>query len=417
MQRVQTKAVHLQRTDGFLEGFLEGPPDRHGLPDRFHLCGQGRVSAGKLLEGKPGNLHDDVVDGRLEGRFRHARDVVGDLIERVPHRQLRRNLGDGETGRLGGQGRTPGHARVHLDDHLIPRLRIDRELDIGPAGVHADFPDDAHRRVPHDLVLFVGQRHGRGDGNAVPRVHAHRIDVLDRTHDHHVVLQIPHDFELELFPSDHGALDQNFADGAHGEAPVDDPLELLPVIGDIAPRPAEGEGWPDNGRKSDLLGNLHGLSAGPSGAAVGSRESDALHGLLEGLAIFRLVNGFRGRADQAHPVFGQGPSISQFHGDIQRRLSPHGRKQRIGTFPLDHLLHHVHRNGLDIGAIRQLRIGHDRGRIAVDQHDPVPLLPQGFAGLGPRIVELARLSDHDRTRPDQQDAVDVFTLGHADARW
>ena len=51
---------------------LERPPDRHRLPDRLHLRGQGRVGLGELLEVEPRNLRHHVVDRRLEtgGRAR-----------------------------------------------------------------------------------------------------------------------------------------------------------------------------------------------------------------------------------------------------------------------------------------------------------------------------------------------------------
>ena len=48
---------------------------------------------------------------------------------------------------------------------------------------------------------------------------------------------------------------------------------------------------------------------------------------------------------------------------------------------------------LDIGAMGDLRVGHDSGRVGVDQDDPVPLRRQRPARLGARVVELACLPD------------------------
>ena len=45
----------------------------------------------------------------------------------------------------------------------------------------------AHRGVAHALVLLVGERHRRRDGDRVAGVHAHRIEVLDRADDDDVV--------------------------------------------------------------------------------------------------------------------------------------------------------------------------------------------------------------------------------------
>ena len=69
-------------------------------------------------------------------------------------------------------------------------------------------------------------------------------------------------------------------------------------------------------------------------------------------------------------------------------------------------------DGLDVGRIRHLRIGHDGRRIGIDQYHPVALFPQRLAGLGAGVIELAGLSDHDRARSDDEDAADVGSLGH-----
>ena len=62
----QTEAAGFQAAQRFLQRFLEGPADGHGLADRFHLRGQRRIGFGKLLEGQARHLGDDVIDGRLE---------------------------------------------------------------------------------------------------------------------------------------------------------------------------------------------------------------------------------------------------------------------------------------------------------------------------------------------------------------
>ena len=93
---------------------------------------------------------------------------------------------------------------------------------------------------------------------------------------------------------------------------------------------------------------------------------------------------------------------------------PKRRQQRVRSFPLDDLGHHFPGQRFNVGPIRRVGIGHDRGGIAVDQHHLVLLFAQGLAGLRPRIVELAGLSDHDRAGPDQQDFSQVVTSWHAE---
>jgi hypothetical protein len=85
-----------QRAPGLHQRFLEGAPDGHHLAHRLHLRAQRFVGAGKLFKLPLGNLDHDVIDRRLEAGRRLARDVVGNLVERVAHGQLGGDLGDGK---------------------------------------------------------------------------------------------------------------------------------------------------------------------------------------------------------------------------------------------------------------------------------------------------------------------------------
>jgi hypothetical protein len=67
---------------------------------------------------------------------------------------------------------------------------------------------------------------------------------------------------------------------------------------------------------------------------------------------------------------------------------------------------------LDVRAVGHARIGHDRGRVRIDQHDLVSLFAQRLAGLRARVVKLASLTDDDRARTNQQDFVDVVASRH-----
>ena len=73
---------------------------------------------------------------------------------------------------------------------------------------------------------------------------------------------------------------------------------------------------------------------------------------------------------------------------------------------------HFGRDGLDVGAVGELRVGHDGGRVGVDEDDAVAFLLEGLAGLRAGIIELARLADDDRAGADDEDGVNVSALGH-----
>src|SRR5207248_10499373 len=67
---------------------------------------------------------------------------------------------------------------------------------------------------------------------------------------------------------------------------------------------------------------------------------------------------------------------------------------------------------LDVGAVGELGVGHDRRRIAVDEHDLEPLAAQRLARLAARVVELARLTDDDGTGADDEDAFEIGATRH-----
>ena len=142
------------------------------------------------------------------------------------------------------------------------------------------------------------------------------------------------------------------------------------------------------------------------------REPDLGHRLAEQLAVLGLVDGVGGGADHLDVELVQHAHLAQRQRAVERGLPAHGREQRVGALLLDDLGDDLGRDRLDIGRVGQIRIGHDRRRIGIDQDDPVALVLQRLAGLGAGIVELAGLADDDRAGADDQDRFDVGSFGH-----
>ena len=249
---LQAEASDLQRADGLLERLPKGPADGHGLADRFHRRGQQILGVGKLLKGPAGDLDDTVIDGRFEGGHRFSCDVVGNFVEGITDGELRGNLGDRKTGRLGGEGRRSGYPGVHFDDNHLPGFGMDRELDVGAAGLDADLTHDRDGGVPHPLVLNVGQRLGRSDGDRLARMDAHRVQVFDRADDHDVVRPVAHHLQFVLFPAQGRLFEHHLVDQRRVEAALGDFGKLLPVVGDAASGPAQSERGADDDGKSDF---------------------------------------------------------------------------------------------------------------------------------------------------------------------
>src|SRR5207237_1131156 len=103
--------------------------------------------------------------------------------------------------------------------HLRPerRVRAGKLLE----GEARELDDDVGGRIAERVKGLVAERHLRRDRDRVARVHAHRVDVLDRADDDDVVLAVAHDLELELVPAEDGFLDEHLADGALGKPELD----------------------------------------------------------------------------------------------------------------------------------------------------------------------------------------------------
>ena len=291
-------------------------------------------------------------------------------------------------------------------------MGVDRELHIGAASVHANLSQHCERRVAHDLVFLVGQRLGRCNGDGVAGVHSHRVEVLDRADDDAVVGLVTHNFHLVLFPPQERFFNQQLVSGRSLQTTLANHFKFFGVVGDSATCSAQGEARSDHRGKTHLFLHRPGLFERMRDARSGRTQPDLGHGLLELLAVFGLVDGLRGRANEFDLVFFEHAVVPQVERAIERRLSTHGGQDGIGFFAGDDLFDRLPGDGLDIGGVGGGRVGHDRRRIAVDQNDLVAFVAQGFAGLHAGVVELTGLADDDRASTDDEYALDVLSLGH-----
>ena len=147
-------------------------------------------------------------------------------------------------------------------------------------------------------------------------------------------------------------------------------------------------------------------------AGVRHAQADLEHGLLEAAAVLGRGDRLGVGTDELHAVLLEHAGFHQLHGEVQGRLAAERGEQGVRPLPGDDGLEHVQPEGLHVGGVGEVRVGHDRRRVGVDQDHPVAVLPQYPAGLGARVVELAGLADHDGTGADEQDALDVVTAGH-----
>ena len=232
---------------------------------------------------------------------------------------------------------------------------------------------------------------------------AHRVDVFNGAHDDGVVRAIADHLHLEFLPAEDRFLDQHRGHRRGIEPAAHDRLELLAVVGNAAALAAEREGGADDRRQPDMVECGARLIQALGEPALRAFEPDLLHRIAKQQAVFRDGDGIARGADQLDAVAIERARIRERHGGVQRGLAAHGGQERIRLFARDDALDDLGRDRLDIGRVGEFRVGHDRRRVGIHQHDPVALGPQSLARLRARIVELTGLADHNRPGTDHED--------------
>ena len=221
-----------KRAKRLIECLGEVPPESHSFANGLHGGRELTISQWELLKRKARHLHHDIVQCWLEGGRRDPRDVVGDLVEAISQRQLRRDLGNRKAGRLGGQSRASGDSRVHFNHDDAPGLGVHRELNVAPTSINTDQTNDRDPDVSEALVLTVCEGESRCDCDRITRVDAYWVDILNGADHHGVVRRVSHEFELILFPPQNRLFQQNLGGGALMETVGDHPNQLITVVGE-----------------------------------------------------------------------------------------------------------------------------------------------------------------------------------------
>ena len=405
--------LQIEGAECFHEGFPERAANAHGFPDALHGGGKNRFGPRKLLKSEAWNLGDHVIECGFERGGGFPGDVVLQFVQGVAHREFGGDFGNGKSGGLGSQGGGAGDAGIHLNDNHATGPGANGELDVRSPGLHADFPNHGKGSVAHALIFPIGQGLGGRNRDAVPRVDPHGVKVLDRTNNDAVVRVIAHDLHFILLPTEKGFFDQNFRSRGGVEPGGGKLFKFLPVVGNTAPGTAQGESGSDDERKgADFFGSGPGLVQGVGSGGAGTFQPDLGHAVFEELAILSLADGLHLGADQFDLVPLERPRVVQGHGSVEGGLAPQGGEQGIRFFLGEDEFDDLGGDGLDVGPVRKLRIGHDGGGIAVDQDDAVALLAQGLAGLDTRVIKLTGLPDDDGPGSDDEDGPDVVSPWH-----
>ena len=398
----------LQAPERLVERGAERPVDRHDLAGRLHLRPEPPVGCRELVEREARQLDHHVVERRLERRHGRPGHHVWDVGERAPGRDLCRNPRDRIAGRLGRERARPRHPGIHLDHRVLGRIGRERELDV-TAALDAQRPDDRECRAAQPLVDGIGQRLDRSNHDGVAGVNAQGIDVLHRAHGDARVVGVAHHLVFDLLPPDQALLDHDLVDGA-GPKAGSHPFAVGRLgPDDPAARAAQRERRADDRRQPDL-GECR-IRRHEAGCLVGPfhdrrrrvRLADPVEQVTERLAVLGHPDRLERRPKQADPVALEHTRLGQRHRQVEGGLPAQAGQQPLRPLARDDRLDRVDRQRLEVDNVGDGRVGHDRGRVGVDEDGPDALGAQRPTRLRPGIVELGRLADDDRSRSQDQD--------------
>src|SRR5882672_4143879 len=190
-------------------------------------------------------------------------------------------------------------------------------------------------------------------------------------------------------------------------------LKLLDRAGDIAPRPSQGKGGPNDQGQAKLGEHLRRFVSVRDTHTAWHDEPNLLHDLLEQVAIFGFLDRLQFGANELDPIALKHPRFCQGHGQVEGSLTAHSRQEGLRAFAANNFFQHIGGEWLQVGPISQFWIGHNRGGIAVHQHDAIALFLESFTGLCTGIIKLTGLANYNWTGANEENFCEILTFGHS----
>jgi hypothetical protein len=141
-------------------------------------------------------------------------------------------------------------------------------------------------------------------------------------------------------------------------------------------------------------------------------QAAAPHRRAELLAILRAPDDLDGSPDQLDAEVVEDAALRERDREVERRLPAERRQQRVRPLAGEDRRDALDVERLDVGAVGEARVGHDRGRVRVDDDRAVAVLAQHLQRLAAGVVELAGLADDDRAGADDADALEIAARRH-----
>ena len=197
---------------------------------------------------------------------------------------------------------------------------------MGPLNVAAadntDRLDDL-KGVAFELFFkLLGNRKERRRAEAVARMNADRVDILNKAYGDHLVLGIADDLDLELLPVKNRLFDKALGSERRVETARADRAEFLDVIAKSAARAAHRVGGAHDYGVADLiLDEIDGLLDRVNDAGAGSLNPETLHRRFKYFAVFTALNRVEINADYLNSVLVENTLLRELHRKVEARLT------------------------------------------------------------------------------------------------
>ena len=149
-------------------------------------------------------------------------------------------------------------------------------------------------------------------------------------------------------------------------------------------------------------------SAGVSPSTMTRRRvglADAVEQRAERLAVLGHLDRLERRAQQARLRMAVEHALArELDAQVERRLAAQAGQDAVRLLALEDALDALDGERLEVDDVGDARVGHDRGRVAVEQDRAHALVAQRAARLCAGVVELGRLADDHRATADDQHA-------------
>ena len=179
--------------------------------------------------------------------------------------------------------------------------------------------------------------------------------------------------------------------------------------------PAQRKGRPQDDRIADGLCCGKTFLNTPGNGRWDDRLVQFLAQLLKFLAVLRTADALRVRPQKLDLALIENALLVELQGEIEPGLTADSRNDRVRPLIAAYPGHILQRKRLHIYFVSDRVISHNGRRVGIGKNDLIAFLLEGKAGLGSRVIELGSLADHDRSRADNKNLMNICPFWHSSA--